>query len=319
MIKKQPGKRWSICSGFGWSIWSGEGWSVCSGEWVVFLLRFQVVILSGFSIGCERRIMQIEDYFLENVERQISDFSKCNDTIIVELNNANNFLIRLFFYSIFYRAHLANFMGFTLNYKTAKKIKFFLNNYTKDNFRNTIDSVDSSYRKDQILKFPIRCIKIEQKEKEHTGFVFVHNKHDKPYCFIINRYLIQFYGKGDQANFKPESFFGISSIVSSMADFKNYKEEVFKIGLINLKLWNDVKKMFVDRAVVIKMENFIQKFKLMFKSKFGFTPDRPIISIFLSELIENELPLGIKYTKAKIVEALNRTLIKINALPPSSG
>jgi hypothetical protein len=224
--------------------------------------------------------MQIEDYFLENVERQISDFSKCNDTIIVELNNANNFLIRLFFYSIFYRAHLANFMGFTLNYKTAKKIKFFLNNYTKDNFRNTIDSVDSSYRKDQILKFPIRCIKIEQKEKEHTGFVFVHNKHDKPYCFIINRYLIQFYGKGDQANFKPESFFGISSIVSSMADFKNYKEEVFKIG---------------------------------------FTPDRPIISIFLSELIENELPLGIKYTKAKIVEALNRTLIKINALPPSSG
>jgi uncharacterized membrane protein YhaH (DUF805 family) len=49
MIKKQPGKRWSICSGFGWSIWSGEGWSVCSGEWVVFLLRFQVVILSGFS------------------------------------------------------------------------------------------------------------------------------------------------------------------------------------------------------------------------------------------------------------------------------
>lgn len=76
--------------------------------------------------------------------------------------------------------------------------------------------------------------------------------------------------------------------------------------------------MFVDRAVAKKMENFIKMFKLLFKSKFGFTPNRPIISIFLTELIENELPLGIKYTKERIVEALNRTLIKINALPPSS-
>lgn len=175
-------------------------------------------------VGCERRIKQIEDYFLENVERQITDFSKCNDTEIVELSNANNFLIRLFFYSVFYRAHLSNFMGFTLNYKTAKKIKFFLNNYIKDNLSNTIDSIDTSNRKDQILKLPIRCMKIEEKEKEHTGFIYVHNKHDKPYCFIINRYLIQFYGKGDQANFKPESFFGISSIVSNMNDLKNYKE-----------------------------------------------------------------------------------------------
>jgi hypothetical protein len=37
-------------------------------------------------------------------------------------------------------------------------------------------------------------------------------------------------------------------------------------------------------------------------------------SIFLKELLENDLPLGIKYTKEMLVAALNRTLIKINEL-----
>jgi hypothetical protein len=49
MIKKQAGRGWSLCSGFGWSIWPGEGWSVCSGQGVVFLFRYQVVILTVFS------------------------------------------------------------------------------------------------------------------------------------------------------------------------------------------------------------------------------------------------------------------------------
>jgi hypothetical protein len=33
--------------------------------------------------------------------------------------------------------------------------------------------------------------------------------------------------------------------------------------------------------------------------------------------MDNDLPLGIKYTKEKFIEAINRTLGKIKTLPPS--
>jgi len=275
-------------------------------------------VINLWCTSCEKKMKLVEDYFLENVDRLIIDFSKANDTEIVELTNANNFLIRLFFYSIFYRAHLANFMRFTLNFKTANKIKYFLYNCLKDNLQSTVASIESSPRKDQILKYPMRCIKIEQKEKEHTGFVYVHDKYNKPYCFILNRYLIQFYGRGDRANFTPKSFFGISSIVTSMNNIKNYKEDVFKIGLINLKLWNEVKKNYVDGIVEILMSSFISMFIKVFRRKFHFIPDKQIISIFLNELLENDLPLAIKYTKVKFFEACNRTLRKLKTLPPTS-
>ncbi len=257
---------------------------------------------------CERRLKQVEDYFLETVERRINDFTNCDDTETIELNNSNNYLIRLFLYSIVYRASLAKFMGFTLNQKSSRKLNFFLNNYIKDDLKSTISSIESSFRKDQLLKYPIRCMKIEHKLNESSGFVFAHNKYNKPYCLIINRYIIQFYGKGNQTNFKPNSFFGISSIIKVAPDFKNYKEDVFKMGLINLKLWNEIKKKFIDSQVATKMKTHIRMFKLMHMSKFGSAPDRSLIALFLKELIDNDLPLGIKYTKEKIVEAMNRTI-----------
>ncbi len=256
---------------------------------------------------CERRLKQVEDYFLETVERKINDFSNCNDTDRIELNNSNNYLIRLFLYSIIYRASLVRFMGFTLNYKSAKKLNFFLNNYIKDDLQSTLSFISSSYRKDQLLKYPIRCIKTEQ-EANSAGLVFVHNKHNKPYCLIINRYIIQFYGKGNQANFKPNSFFGISSIIKEAPEFKNYKEEVFRIGLINQKLWNNVMSSLFNSQVSYIMRNHIRRFELMHKLKFGYMPDKTLITLFIKELIDNDLPLGIKYTKEKIVEAMNRAI-----------
>jgi hypothetical protein len=204
-------------------------------------------------------------------------------------------------------------MGFKLNLRAFRKLKYFVNHYIQDNLLNTKNFIDSSYRKDQLLKYPIRCLKTEQKNATE-GWVYVYEKHDKPYCFIINKYFIQFYGKGDQTNFKPADFFGVSSIIIEMEDIKNYKEDVFKIGLINYKLYTIVKKHYINYVTDIRMNNYILMFRLLFKSKFRQSPTREITSIFLKELLENDLPLGIKHTKEMIVAALNRTLIRINEL-----
>jgi hypothetical protein len=262
---------------------------------------------------CERKFSIVEEYFLENVDRQVTDFTNCNNTSIYKLSTANNFIIRLFFYSLLLRAHLSSFMGFKLNLRAFRKLKYFVNHYIQDNLLNTKNFIDSSYRKDQLLKYPIRCLKTEQ-ENATEGWVYVHEKHDRPYCFIINKYFIQFYGKGDQTNFKPADFFSVSSIITEMEDIKNYKEDVFKIGLINYELYTIVKKHYINYVTDIRMNNYILMFRLLFKSKFKRSPTREMTSIFLKELLENDLPLGIKYTREMIVAALNRSLIKINEL-----
>ena len=260
---------------------------------------------------CERKFSIVEEYFLENVERELTDFTNCNNTSIYELSHANNYIIRLFFYSLFLRAHFSGFMGFKLNFRAFRKLKYFINHYIQDSLASTKDFIDSSYRKDQLLKYPIRCLKSEQKIASE-GWVYLHERHARPYCFIINKYFIQFYGKGDQTKFKPEDFFSISSIITEMDDIKNYKENVFKIGLLNYKLYTIVKKHYIDYVTDIRMNNYILMFRLLFKSKFKHTPTRAMTSIFLKELLENDLPLGIKYTKEMIVEALNRTIAKID-------
>ena len=257
---------------------------------------------------CENRLKQVEDYFLENVDRKIVDFAICNDLYINTLHEANKYLIRLFLYSLILRASLARFTGFQLDIRSSTRLKSFINEYIKNDFKTTIKYLETAENKDQLLKFPLRCIKMEQRTNETMGLVFVHNKYNKPYCFLINRYIIQFYGKGDRSHFNSDSFFGISSIVHEAPDFKNYKEESFRVAQINLKLWEGIKKKVIDVQTKKRMESFILMFKMMFKSKFGHAPSRPLIARFLKVLTDNDLPLGIKYTKEKIVEAMNKTL-----------
>ena len=222
-------------------------------------------------------------------------------------------LIRLFIYSLFFRAHLTRFLGLTLNVKASNKLRDFLNYFIQDDLKSTIDFIEKSERKAQILKYPLRCFRIKH-EKNTEGWIYLNKNHVKPYSLIINNYIIQFYGRGNQAQFKPTSLFGLSSIITSREDCKNYKEEVFKIGLLSLKISQSIKKNYMDYVTEIRMNRFILMFKMLFKRKFNVTPNREMTTIFLKELLENDLPLGIKYSKEMIVAALNRTVEKLNAL-----
>jgi len=263
---------------------------------------------------CEKRFKILEDYFLENVDRKIVDFSKCNDIGIYELEKANPYLIRLFFYTLFFRASVSGLMSFRLHEKTLIKLRYFLNYYVKDDAISTIKFIDTSTYKDQILKYPIRCFKLESDPTESKGWVFVSNKHSKPYCFIINDYIIQFYGKGNRANFRPESFFGISSIITRMPKVRNYKENIFIIGLFNLRLSNIVIRRYVDYMAKKEIEYFSKLFRTLFNWKFKHFPDELITKIFIKELIDNDLPKGTKYNKENFVKAMNRTLSILNQL-----
>jgi hypothetical protein len=267
--------------------------------------------------SCERRFKLLEDYFLENVDRQITDFSNCNNTEVFELKDANKYIIRLFLYSLIFRAYVSERFGFSLIPKTHYKLKHFLDYYIKSDLNTTLEFIASDPNKDQFLKFPIRLFKSENDPSDSKGWIFIHDRHWKPYCFILNNYYMQFYGKGDRANFKPESFFGISSIISGMPNIRNYKEEIFIIGLLNIQASNEIIKRYTDFLMKIQMQFFTNRFVFICKKKFKFQPNDFMKKLFLKELIDNDIPKGIKYTNEKFIEAIIRTIIKINALPPT--
>ena len=87
---------------------------------------------------CERRFKIVEDFFLENVDRHITDFSKCNNTGILELKDVNKYIIRLFLYSLIFRANASERFGFNLYEKTNTKLKYFLNYYIKNDLSTTV-------------------------------------------------------------------------------------------------------------------------------------------------------------------------------------
>lgn len=259
---------------------------------------------------CEGKIKIVEDYFLENIERKSLNFNSNEQITLKEFENVNIYIVRLFLYTLIFRAHLASLFGFQLNKKSYSKIKKFITQYLKSNLNDTLNNIIASENKNQLLKYPIRCIKAEHKEGETDNFVFTEKRHYKPYCLIINRYIIQFYGKGNQAKFSNKTCFGLCTLIGNSVDIRNYKEDIFKLGLINLELWRKIKKNLINYYVDYWMNNFILMYKHLYKKKFHVDPEREQIGRFLNELLNNDIELGIKFTKNKVLEAINRSIKK---------
>ncbi len=257
---------------------------------------------------CEKKLKIVEDYFLERVDRSLCDFTDCEKTEIRILDEVNIYLIRLFIYSLIYRSVITELMGFQLDKKTSDKLNYFLTTYIKLDLKATIDFIKNSGKKNELLEYPIKCLKTEYEKGKTTNFVFIHKKYDKPFCFIINRYIIQFYTKEKHIRFTPYAFWGITDIISKMDSFINYRESKFQIGMISLELWNDIKSKFVKHHSYHRMENYILIYKKMFKTEFGRNPDKSQITRFLNELTRNNHKLGVKYTVENIVEAMNKSL-----------
>ncbi len=256
---------------------------------------------------CENKFKIVEDYFLDNVDRAIIDFANQGEGNIKTLT-ASPLLIRLFIYSLIYRASITNLMGFSLNAKTEEKLKSFINKYVQDNLIDTIAFIESNTEKKELTNYPVRCIKIET-EKGNT-FVHIHKKYDKPYCFIINNYILQFYQKESHTRSTPYSFWGITDLLNQIHYFPNYNESAFRIGIINLEHWNLIKSKFIRYNSQYKIQNFIKVYERMFLDEFGYNPSQTQVQKFLNILVDNDKKIGIKYTREQILEAMNKSIKK---------
>lgn len=256
---------------------------------------------------CESRIKIAEDYFLENIDRSTVDFNGFSDTDSRDFTNVDKYLVRLFIYSLVIRASLSKSLGFVITSKTSNKLITFLNRYLKNNLNDTLNAIRNSKSKEQLLKYPYRLIKVESPLNDST-FVFVHKKYTRPYCFIINKYILQFYGKGNHVIFSPKSFFGISTIISKSHNIRNYKEDSFKLGIFKNSIWDKIKSHYYDLITDTWLEECTFLFENLYKTHHGHKPNEAKIKAFLIRVTHSKYPLGIKYSREKIMEAITEEI-----------
>ncbi len=235
---------------------------------------------------CEKRFSTIEEYFLNHIDRKTEDFNQCNDLCIITLENANVYLIRLFLYTLIIRADLSGFAGFRLYPKAQKRLVRFLNKYLHSDLDETIKNIEHSDKKSQLLSYPYRLIKTEQAEVETSNLLYIHDRYEKPYCFMINRYILQFYGKGNHSLHRLSSFYGISGIISNAGNFRNYKEKDLKICLMNLRLWKEVLLSIVEVQASIEFKQILSMVDNSFRKTQGHKPSRNQVNGILNVLFD---------------------------------
>jgi hypothetical protein len=77
-------------------------------------------------------------------------------------------------------------LGFHLSTKTSNKLKAFLNRYLRNDLDKTLEAINNSDRKEQLLKYPFRLIRVESPQVD-SNFVLVHKEYSRPYCLIIGK------------------------------------------------------------------------------------------------------------------------------------
>ncbi len=235
---------------------------------------------------CEKRFSMIEEYFLINVDRKTENFNFGETCHILTLESVNVFLVRLFIYSVVVRADLVNFAGFKLYSKTQKRLVKFLNRYLAPDLSETIKRIDQSYNKGQLLRYPFRLIKTEHIKGDTSNLIYIHDRYEKPYCFLINRYILQFYGKGNHAIHKPTSFYGISGIISKSSNIRNYKETSFRLCLWNRDVWRKVLDRIVEVQATIEFKQIVKMVVNGYRKTYGYKPSRDQVNEMLKRIFD---------------------------------
>ncbi len=265
----------------------------------------QLIVDNIWCRKCERKLKVTEDYFLDKIDKQLNDFSDSKDYAIDI--SVNTFIIRLFMYSLIYRASIVNDLGFSLSEKVNRKLQGFLNKYLKEDLKSTIDFLDSNDDKDELRNFPIRCLKTEP-EKRPSKPVYINPTSQRPYFLIVNNYIIQFYTKESHLRSTQLPFFGITNILSRNKCIVNYKESTFKVGILDLKEWSNVMNKFNNFISDLRVKRLVLVYNGLVKKKTGKSPSRMQEFKFLNLLANNNEKLGMKYTLKKITEAMNKSL-----------
>ena len=227
---------------------------------------------------CERLFTPVEDYFFNNIQVPLSkEKSILNNKkygIHFQFEEHVSLLIRLYFYIQIWRASVSRYKSFQLDRSTEEKLRKILCKCLKRDIKDVIKTNNSN--KDTINQFPIilshlQTLNIDGSKVRSTNNLVYVDPLDKPFFFILNEFILQFYAQTKHTASSKRFYYGLSDILKDRVAL-NIKNEKLVLNQINDEQRLSIIKMLLSKLTNETLSNFVRDFSSIFLAEFGFLP-----------------------------------------------
>jgi hypothetical protein len=220
---------------------------------------------------CEKRLQIIESQFNDLVYTKIPKANRISlNTKLKFTDNlkASPELIKLFFLSIIWRCAVTHFLNFKLDRSVEENLRNFVDSGLPDKVENLSNTVE--FIKGRSKEIPMGVLYEEQPEDSTRNFCFIHQSNRAPYYFIFNEFVVLYYHKKKTFYREPDKCLGLEKL--HFKGIINFREGVFKIGLVNKNDWEQFRASLITSVTRIISKRIENSFIRSYQNIKGFHP-----------------------------------------------
>ncbi len=258
--------------------------------------------------NCEQRLQVVEDYFNNNVYHKSSSGTAIEIIQEVEISKPghDNRIIRLFFYSLLWRASAAKFNGLQFPDAIESKFRDLLDTTLGNSLAET--QANAIAQNDEIVSYPLIIATVPAFTNPTANMVFIETC-VQPYYFEINEYIVWYFPNPPLYQVVC-NLFGLEKYAHK--DLINYQEGLgdFKIVLVPEIDWMQKIYIRIQKKGDEFMEAVAKEYFKRFVSNKRRTATEREIKEFEKELKSEDVPIGIRYDPKRIDKVIEKHTTK---------
>jgi hypothetical protein len=253
---------------------------------------------------CENRIKVVEDYFNDNVYRNISTTTPIAtiNGIEASMPGQNNRLIRLFFYTLMWRASVARYTGFYFPENIEVELRNLLDLVLGNNLAET--NQNSNDHSARIEDYPLIIATVKSFSNPGSNQVYIAHTRN-PFYFSINEYIVWFYPDHTKLTVTGD-FLGLELYVQRA--FINRNEGLGRLNFILIPEsdWLIPINKNHERMVNAFFDSVNKKYVKQFRQNKRKEPSFQEYKMFREAILGDQQFMGIQWTPDRIDEIIRR-------------
>ena len=258
--------------------------------------RHPLVVDNVFCTSCEKKLSVIESEYAKTLNKKNTQIY--SSEIKVEISF-------LFWMSIIWRMSINKKSGTELTSGENEILRRILNRYLAE----SLESINIAEMKlaEDLKKISYKILRSPDYSDKNFTFLLLHPEYRKPYCLLLDEYLILFSFKDNYYQYNTKGFFGFNENISKIPNNKigNENEEIYYM--------KDEYLLNINNSIIDKLKEIrVSKIKLFLNKlhkSLGFkgTMNPEIMQNIFSEITSEKKKLGRKYT----IEDLKKSTYEI--------
>jgi hypothetical protein len=248
----------------------------------------KLVVDEYWCSSCENRITLVENYFQKYIENVLlKQPYDSNDFTIKSFSKLNTDYVKLFIYSIVFRASLINFSNFSLELEYDNYLRKILKEclpFHKSNISEGCNLINH-----ELANISILILRAEQIEQQKTNPVLIHRVNKNLFVFFINQYIFILSDKTIDTNILDSDIFGLRPIILENIEELNIAGKKLNIGIISSSSWITIIDSIKKWVCEIKQKNIDAIFYYSFIYATGHKPSSEDYKCFRDELAREDI------------------------------